>query len=424
MAVLKLDIIVDNLNQIKKAFENVEVGDKSGGLLGGIDEQIKKLRDLKIAATSIEDLKKINKDLQKLQISRQQLSNVGLEDKKKKKEDGPSALGIGVAVSFIEQLVKSTDAVVGLLKAIGGLLNQLIAPFVPILLSLIKPVFVILNKFIAKFFQTFFSDTGEGTLERTVKQILSVLAGIGTFITALVLGVKLLPALLAGAIAGVLTPGAFDLGGDLVKFFADKLSGVGKILADTITFIDEVLNTDFAGVLLSFVSGAVNLVTGLGNALVSLVNLDFSGVADGFKKAFFGLIEGLKAQFLFLFNLLKITWTLGATVVFKAFGFLFKLLKNIFQSAVQKIAGIWSFLLSGLKSAITSFASAFVRGLNALIGLLNKIPGVDIGRVSAGNTGREIQTNISINVEGSADEKTLEEITRRLAFLQSRQGGF
>jgi len=100
-------------------------------------------------------------------------------------------------------------------------------------------------------------------------------------------------------------------------------------------------------------------------------------------------------------------------------------LKDIFGKAWQFLVDIWNSLLTSMSTAITNFANLFIKGLNGLISILNKIPGVNIDRVSSfrgGNGGQN--TTINLTIQGSADENTINETIKRMRSEINRKGVF
>lgn len=361
MAVLSLEIVAENLNKIKQQFENIDIGKNSKDEAGG--------------------------------------------------GGGPSAIGIGAAVSILDSLLKNTESIQGILQVIGGLLNQLIAPFVPILLGLIKPVFVLLQFFLKKILGVISGQgavPGElGGVEQGVQLILAALGAIAGALLAkgllaiagIVGGLATLGITLSALITAALVPVFFGVG----KKIGDALAPVGDFIARAVLAVDDFFGTNFKDAIIDLAFNVVDIFVGLFEQVKSLVTLDFDGFVEGWSKTFFGVLD-------FLANSLDI----GANLV-----------KLIFIGLVKGLKGIFNFILDGIKQAAIGFGNLFIAGLNAIIGLLNKVPGVDIGRVSSiGSQARNLQTNITVNIEGSADEKTVQATVNRLRAEINRRGAF
>lgn len=328
---------------------------------------------------------------------------------KKGSSKGAGAVAIGASVAIFTKLLKSTESIVGLLEIIGGLINQLVAPFVPILLGLIKPVFVLLQKFLFGAMASlgvagFGGEEGDiGFGEIFIKWLLGILAGAGAAIIATLAGASVGWAVAIGAALLLLVPLLVDFGKWLGERLMNLGAWIGEKLAEGLASIAQLIYDAFGVDLLTPLKNIFNEILdifgGLIDIVVGIFTLDWEKIKTGFAEVFSSIWE-----------ILKTVWT-------TALDFLWAILKGAFNG----LKTIWEWLLSTLKSAITSFANLFIDGLNGLINLLNKVPGVDIdkvGRVGANNT----QTTINVTVEGSTDEDTVDKMLRELRKEQVKRG--
>jgi len=96
----------------------------------------------------VKNLKNVTKNIEKTIGNVVDFEGGGKSGGKKKGGDSGGGKGLfflGGIFGFIAGLVSSMDAVMGILKVIGGMLNALVAPFVPILLTILKPVMLLLS---------------------------------------------------------------------------------------------------------------------------------------------------------------------------------------------------------------------------------------------------------------------------------------
>lgn len=312
------------------------------------------------------------------------------EKNAKKSKGGAGAVAIGASVSIFTQLLKSTQSIVSLLDIIGSMINQLVAPFVPILLGLIKPVFILLQKFLlgalSSFGATGFGASGENvsTAETIVKVILATItAALGVVVSAMA-GVGIGAALAIGAALFFVVPLLIDFG----KWLGEKLFEFGFWMGEKLFEFGFWLGEK----LFEFVDWLGDKLSDVGEwiAEVWTVFIDWLG----------GFFSETKDKIMGVVDILL----------------------DILKSAWDGIKSIWEWLLSALKSGIQSFANLFIDGLNALIKLLNKVPGVDIGTIGNFGGGNNLQTTIQVNIEGNTDESTVDNMLRALRREQQKRG--
>lgn len=370
MVELKVNLIINNLNKIKKQFENMTMNTKTS-------------------------------------------SN--------KESKGSGAVAIGGAVAILTQLLASVKSVVGLLEVIGGMINYLVAPFVPILLGLIKPVFVVLQVllgFMLKFFKdpkTALQDAFSGLLD-FLKNLMgfggedkqqgaiksgSVVAG------AAIGGVVGGPAgaLIGAAIGPVIADLAIKLGeqfGNLLITLTEFGMKLAKGFFSFVDWLDSFFGTSIFESIKSIFNGIVNVFGGIWKIIKGIFTLDWRMILDGIKQVFSGLGQILEGIFLYGFSLLKIVLS---TV--------WMVLKNIFQWA-------WD----GIKSVFSSAVDILTSIINGIIKLANKLPGIQFDLIGKGNAVASSNTQINVNIEGSADQKTVEQVVKELRNELNRRGAF
>lgn len=357
MGELKVNFIIDNLNKVKKSLENIKIGGDSS----------------------------------KTEGTQKGGSKWGVA--------GFAFLG-GLLGGVISQL----SSVNALLQVLTNIVNSFVAPFVPILLGLFKPVLVLLQLFLKKALTSagLIPDENRNQVsgfEKATKLVIAAITGIGIIILGAVAG---LPTLLVGAlvlVVSALSLFAVDLGkalGEQIGIFSNWLA---TSLLNGISFIDDFFGTNFKDILFLAAEGILNIFTGLKDLLIGTITIDW----DQIQRGFLTLIEG------------------AGKVLSLGILFVWEILKRIFMSFINLLKTGFELLVSGIKSVANSFVDLFRKGLNLVIGILNKVPGVSLNKIGSSSPGN-FSTNISVNIEGSADQKTVEEAITRLRGLLSRRG--
>jgi len=322
---------------------------------------------------------------------------------------GASAVGIGSAVAILTKLLNSTDSVVKLLEIVGALINQLVAPFVPILLGLIKPVFVLLQKFLFGALAGlgvggFGGEETIGTGEKIIKLALGIIAGAFAGIVAGLLGASVGWIIAIGAAFFLLVPILVDFG----KQLGQSLIDAGKSISDFFTngivsvlqSIFDIFGIDLLEPLKTILNEVIDIFSGLIDIVLGVFTLDWELIKSGFIEVFSSLWE-----------IMLTVWNLAGEV-----------LGMIMSGAWEGLKSIWEWLLGAMKSGVSTFASLFIKGLNALIGLLNKIPGVNIGKVKSSNAVGDLKTTINVTVQGNTNDDTISQMLTALRREQNKRG--
>jgi len=347
-------------------------------------------------------------------------------------------IGVGGATAAVAlggvlgNMLGSLDSISKLLEVIGGAITAFVAPFVPILLTLLKPflaLFLAVGALLAKWLKfmlsggtgttgegaTVTSDEGETTVGTNLLKALGVLAAAIAAIAAVFFGA---PVWLVAAIAL------------LAGFIATKLGE--PILNAVLKFagwLDKMLGTDFVGSLKMIFQGFTDVVMGLVDLLWSIVTLDWEGIKAGFMRLLVGLWEVLKGTWMLQMNVLKgimigvwkflkTIWTAQINLLKGIGTWVLDTLKSVFTSSFNVLSNIGSWIKDKIKGFF-SFGGGSSRSVNDAIitpsGQVNETNPQDylIAKKNPGALGGG-STNITVNIQGNADRSVVDEVVRRL----------
>jgi len=134
MAELKLNIIVENLDRLKKRLSNIPIGKTaSGGTKGDTNS--------------------------------------------KKSGGGKLAFLAGGIFGLLAGVLTNIETVSGLVSITAGLINQLVSPFVPFLLTVLKPLTILLS-FLAGYMLAFFKDPVRALIKMSLFIVNGIIAAI------------------------------------------------------------------------------------------------------------------------------------------------------------------------------------------------------------------------------------------------------
>lgn len=404
MAELKANFVIGNLNKLKQQLNNITVGGKTTASAKSDTEQ-------------------------------------------KKQTKGIFSMGaaIGGVAGLVGGLIKSSSSIQSILKFIGATIDSLVGPFVPILIGLLKP-FLSFMLFISNLLFQFLQNPAKGfkdALDGLITAIKSLLGG-GEGAKTTVKG--------AGAVAGagigaaIAGPIGALVGAIIGPLIASLAASLGEIFGQILIAFDAFTG----GAITNIFEGIVNIFRGVYDFIAGFFSLDFErailGLVDilqGIWQLLLGTVQAsfapLKAfligTWVILKNLLLGLWSLLKFIVVSSFDFLknlltnlWNLLKDVFVSSFDALRNIGTFI----KDKILDFFSFGGGGRGNSIGdgivtpqgnIIKTDPrDYIIATTNPGALGGSGSMNVTINVQGNADSKTIKEITRQMSMLLKRQG--
>ena len=203
--------------------------------------------------------------------------------------------------------------------------------------------------------------------------------GIGIAIVGLGLLIGSVPVAVTGAIVLII--------GTIVKYWEeiknffqggiDWLTGksdwVHEMFGDTIGSIYDMFVNNLQQIL-NFFDSTFKMIKGIFDGIIQFIKGVFTGDWDkawqGIKQIFSSIFEGIKGIATSVFNIIKnIVVTIGSTV------------GNI-------IAGAFKAVVNAVLRAIESILNTPIRAINGLIGIINAVPGINLGRLPTFNLPR------------------------------------
>lgn len=249
--------------------------------------------------------------------------------------EGMKALGIGVLVAGI----------VGLIQAIIGYLNN--------------PTW---------------SNFG-----KIVSNIGLIIAGVGIIITSVLGTAAGAPVIIAGVITAIV--GLIISNWEKIKTFfqngIDWLTGksdwVHEMFGDTIGNIYDMF-VDNLQQILNFFDSTFTMIKGIFDGIITFIKGVFSGnweqAWEGIKQIFSSIWEGIKGIFTSVFNIIK------------------NMVVTVAQTTGNIIASAFKAVVNAVLSTIERILNTPIRAINGLIGVINAVPGINLGKLNTFNLPR------------------------------------
>jgi phage-related protein len=206
-----------------------------------------------------------------------------------------------------------------------------------------------------------------------------IIQGVGVAIMGLAVLIGSVPLAVAGAIVlivGTITKyweqikGFFQSG---IDWLVSKSDWIHEIFGDTIGNIYDMFVNNLQNLLNSFDS-IFKMVRGIFDGFIMFIKGVFTGnwkmAWEGIKKIFMSICEGIKGVFFSVWNNIKnVVATVGKTVG--------NIIVNTFKAVVN-----------GVLSAIENILNSPINSINGLIGVINEVPGINLGYLRTFNLPR------------------------------------
>lgn len=225
--------------------------------------------------------------------------------------------------------------------------DNVIAPVVAFFTPIVEAVMSVISTIIY-IIQSIYNFIVE-TIVSIISTIVEVVVGIGETIWGIVSVIGEVIWTIISKIWEILTK-IIEIGIAIAKAVYDY------VIAPIIEFIVNLVTTIWNWLNEKIITPVRNFITGLVEAISGFVQK----LMDGVKKVVDWIIE-------------KVTW-----IKDKALG----LFKGIVETVVNFVSGIFKSIFNGIFSAIENMINGFIKLLNGAIGIINKIPGVDIKKVT------------------------------------------
>lgn len=152
----------------------------------------------------------------------------------------------------------------------------------------------------------------------------------------------------------------------VVKFFADLWAGIQLIFNNVVNWFKDIFQKAWLGIQIIW-SVVVAYYSGIWNGIVAI----FSGVGNWFAGVFQGAWNGIKSIFGGVGSFFVGIWN-TITGIFGSIG----------TAIGNGIAGAFKTVVNAILGFAENTINGFIRAINVAIDLINKIPGVNVGKLS------------------------------------------
>lgn len=266
-----------------------------------------------------------------------------------------------VVINLFTQLVPILSRVVQWFAGIIGQVVPLVGVFISSLLPVIQNVIAVFMNIVSTVAPAVIAIFG--AIMSTVEALTPVFMGIVTTVvhvfSMIVSTMNPLISFFGGLINGIMA-----VVSPLISFFASTISMIMSVIRPIAEFVNGIFNT-----IVSIISGtwsiAMNVIaTGItaASGFIGTLSATVSNVFTTISSIISRIMNGVSNTFRNVFQGIQNAWS-GLT------GFVNGIFSGI-QSSVERVVG-----------AVTGNVNKMIGGINSAIGLINKIPGVNIGKI-------------------------------------------
>lgn len=264
--------------------------------------------------------------------------------------------------NFRNSIMQTGKQIMGVLipvlNQLANLFNLLVSALAPIITSLVSTLAPIITQ-IATVLTNIVTAVAPvlitiiGTITQVIQSMMPIISSIINVVSAVISNVVGVVTPIVSFIAGIITK-IMGVISPIVSFMAGVISKVVSVITPIIDVISSIFNT-IKSIIVGVWNGIKAFIGGTISAIITIVK----AIASPFAAVF----NGIKSVVVGVFNAIKKAWS-GLT------GFV--------SGIVSGISSAFKSLVNGVKKVI----NFVIKGINAAIWIINKIPGVEISEIS------------------------------------------
>jgi len=264
---------------------------------------------------------------------------------------------LNLFMQLVPVVMSLVSTVIGLVSSLLPLVSTLIGAVVPVLMMLVD---VILN-IVQAVAPALIAIIGAiiAIFQAIIPVIISILTVVIHVFAMIIATLTPIIAFVAGLITSIIAIIA-----PIVTFIAGVIASIFKVITPIITFVNGVFQTVFtiiSGIwqtIMQYISSAISSISNT----IAQVSGVVSGVFNGIWSKISSVMDRVSSKIKGVFDAIQTAWTGLKTFVSSVFTGIGDNMKTL----VNKVKG---------------FVNGVIGGINSAIGLINKIPGVSIGKI-------------------------------------------
>lgn len=283
---------------------------------------------------------------------------------------------IGQVISTVMNIVSSV------LPVVISLINQLL-PVMQQIISVVMQLWAALMPIIANLISSLLP-----VIQNIIKAVMNIVTAVAPAVIAIIQTIitiiqALLPVItsIINVVVKVVST-VITYVGMIITVIANVIAVIMSIISPIISFIAGVISAIFAVItpIIAFISGVfdtvVNVITGCWQMVFNLTSSIWNGIGN--------IVSGLSAIVSGVFNTISSTISRIMNSVANTISGVFQGIQNAWTGLTGFVSGVFDGIGSAVETLVNQvkgFVNGVIGGVNAAISLINKIPGVNIGKI-------------------------------------------
>lgn len=283
---------------------------------------------------------------------------------------------ISQIISTVANLVSS------ILPVLVSLFNQL-APFLVQIAELIGQIFATLSPMIAQLVSTLLPVIQNivtvvmNVIQSVMPALISILNVVMSVIQALAPVIMDILSVVISVVSNIISTIS-----PIISFIGMVISAIMAIISPIVTFIANIIAT-----VINVIGTIIGTVTGIFSTVYSIISGAWSNISQFISSAIntiSTIISGLTNTVGGVFNSI---YSVVSSIMNRVRSYItgvFNGIKSAWNGLTSFVSGVFSGIgsaVNSLVSTVKGFVNGVISGINAAIGLINMIPGVNIGRI-------------------------------------------
>lgn len=287
-----------------------------------------------------------------------------------------------IIINLIQQiapfLVQIATMIGNVISAIGPMISQLAGTLVPLLSNIITIVQTVSHVIM---------DIASAVMPAVIgvmNVIMSIIQAIVPSLTNVISVVTSIVSIVIGVVSSIMSAIS-----PIVAFIGTIITTIMSVISPIITFIADVIAT-----VISIIGGIYSAINGVLDVIISTFSTGFTFVQSVFANIskvisrVIGSVSKVVSTLSGVFgNIFNSIYSIVSSIMGRVGNFItgiFNGIKTSWNGLTSFVSGVFSGVsgaVEELVSQVKGFVNGVIGGINSAIGLINKIPGVDIGKI-------------------------------------------
>lgn len=291
-------------------------------------------------------------------------------------------MALPIVVNLLNQvapfLVQIASLIGNVVASVGPMISQLSGALVPLLTSVINIIQTVLKVIMN------IVTAAMPAVIAIMNVVMSVIQAIVPVLTNIISVVVSIVSVVISVIASIISAIS-----PIVSFIGGIISTIISVISPIVTFVASIIASiiSIIGKIIGAVSGVLDVIISTFSTAFSFVQNIFANISKVISNAINVASSVIATIAGTVGNVFNSVYSIVSSIMDKVGGYItgvFNGIKSAWNGLTSFVSGVFSGVASAvdaLVSQVKGFVNGVIGGINAAIGLINKIPGVNIGTI-------------------------------------------